>query len=138
MKLTSIAKRLELIPGLIPGRLTNIHEERTTPVGRKLDGEYRESIFRFTFSNEIYSSATKTCETEINEILQKLESNVNIFNEVRDISGVSQLVVAMYIDANSSLSLDPDLLKRISELNIEFSLDLYPPDKGSAEVYASN
>jgi hypothetical protein len=129
LNLTKISERLtRSLPGMIPGRLCNVGEERITPKGQKLEGVYKDSWFVFSFSEDIHSSKAKSLTVALYDFLERLEPCEDLFHQLAESGGNAEFFIGLFIDENSGLNFDPDLLRKLGELNIELGLDIYPPD----------
>ena len=129
-KLTEVSEQIiKLFPEIIPGQLCNIGEDRMTPIGRKLEGMYTDSRFSFAFSEETYNSKLKTLEDSINEVLEKLILCKDLLLKFTSKNGSIEFFIGLFVDANSGIVLDTDLIKRLADLKIGLGFDIYPPEK---------
>ena len=131
--LAEIYQVLSQMPEVIPGRLCNIGEERTTPHGEKLDGHYTESWCGFGFTDEKQSSDDQTLSDAINTIMAKLSPHKDLFAGNSKTGGTADFFIGLFVDANCGVVLDVELLKKLADLQIEVGFDIYPPDTTSAD-----
>jgi hypothetical protein len=110
-------------------RLCNVGEQRVTPAGRPLEGVYTDSWFVLSFSTDLQSSGSKPLEEVFDELMGKFEIAGNLFRDLNKMGGTAELHIGVFLDANSGFGLDTNLLKKLTDLNIELGFDLYPPDK---------
>jgi hypothetical protein len=129
LKLIEISERLiQSLPGIIPWRLCNIGEERTTPKGQKLDGLCTVSWFGSSFSEEIHSSKSKPLEVAIDETLEIPYACEDVFRDITKMGAQTIFRVGLFVDQNSGLIFGADLVKKLADLNIQLQMEIWPPD----------
>jgi hypothetical protein len=57
-----------------------------------------------------------------------LSTRKDYFHRVRSEGGESELFIGWFCEGQSGEVFNHDLLARVAELNIDLSLDVYPPD----------
>ena len=129
MNVNGIYETLSRIPGIIPDRLINIGEQRTDPKGAKLEGVYVKSRCGFGFTKEWQSSSSVGLPDALDAIITKLGPYKHLLREITDSGGKLDFFIGLGIDANAGLTLNVELLGKLSDLCIEVGSDIYPPDK---------
>ena len=98
-------------------------ERRVTPAGRPLKGTHKETYWYRSLPISHNAQLNKSVKT----LISRLSSKKNFFKKVRAKGGKVEFYVGLFINRNSGESLDQDLLKDLSDLQIDLALDIYPP-----------
>jgi hypothetical protein len=98
-------------------------DQRVTPTGHPLEGTRKETYWyrNFPLSRDAQLSSS------IKSLLNRLSSRKSFFKKVRAKGGTVELFVGWFINRNSGETLGQDVLKDLSNLQIDLSLDVYPP-----------
>ena len=124
---------LSAIPGIHIGRMMNFGEDRYTPTGRRLPGQYHDSRFGFDFSPDhewVRSDATNSSDA-VAEILNKLRPHQQLLSDLASKGCELSIIVSVSVDANTATHVNPDLAAKLSDMHMTLWYDLYPPDKSS-------
>jgi hypothetical protein len=113
-----ICRRLKMAPKW----LQQIGCPRTTPEGRLLGGVYDRNYCSFPIQ--------RCCEDEVLETLLErvsitLMEHKELFIEIRKDKGRSEFFVGWYASSNNGCVFNTALLKKLTELEIDISLDVY-------------
>jgi hypothetical protein len=128
---TEVRDALSTIPGIHIGRLMNFGQDRYTPTGRRLPGQYHDSRFGFDFRSGdewARSDVTDSSET-VEEILRKLHPYKELLADLAAKGCRLSIIVAVGVDANTSTHISPELAAKLADMHITLCYDLYPPDK---------
>jgi hypothetical protein len=104
-----------------PFNAWSIGDDRVTPAGTKLPGTRQETMcaFRFEHDGDQLSSA-------VDEVVEHLFLRKSHVQELLDTGGTLALNIGLNGQFNSSFELDPDSLRRMSELGICLSVECFP------------
>lgn len=126
--LEGLFKQLCEIEGLIPGRIWLVGDERQTIKGKRLDGHYKESYCYVSLSEGLTRSSDQSLPESIEIFLEKTEALRDEFTQHVKSGGELEFFIGLYVDGNNDITLNPSLMGKLSELNIELGFDIYPPD----------
>lgn len=131
----SVFEALKKSTGLIPGRIWKVGDKRLTNKGKELEGTYDKSYCFLDLFSVPQKSEIESPVEAINRALNSLTSINDILVDHKNSGGEIELLLSLFIDANSGLILDPATLRNLVEQDIELSFDIYPPpspvkDKG--------
>ena len=129
LNLDSAYAELSNISGVIPGRLCNYGEPRKTPTGIDLPGQYNESWFSIGFTDDLKSSNEESIEMFLEKTINKLIIKRKILTELANNGSKLVFFIGLFINKNSGIILDLDLIKGLKNLGIGLEFDVYPPDK---------
>lgn len=133
LNLTKISQEIcELLPDVLLKQVCNAGDERITPKGNKIPGICTQSHFAFAFSEDTTNTDENSLEAAILETLTKLEPCNKLLREFVTAAGSIEFFIGVFIDRNSGIVLDPKLVQRVAESNVEIQLDIYPPDHKTA------
>jgi hypothetical protein len=130
---TEVRDALSAIPGIHIGRLMNFGQDRYTPTGRRLPGQYRDSRFGFDFwsGKEWAKSEVKDSSQAVEDILRKLQPHKQRLAALAAKGCELSIIVAVSVEANTSTHVSPDLAAKLAGMHMTLWYDLYPPDKAS-------
>jgi hypothetical protein len=120
---------LAKIPGIFPGRLVTVGEQRSTPRGDILEGNYSESRCGFGFTKEWQRSDSEDLPVALERAIEMLSPHKDVLKSVVETGGVLDFFVGLGIAANSGFILEPALMNKLADMSIKLSFDLYPPRK---------
>ena len=107
--------------GLDPRRSWVAREKRTSPEGAPLAGVWPDS---YAFARLPSEGATLSqCLNRALGILEPFSNELAAFVQA---GGRAELFVGWHFDANSGDTLDSSLLRRLSNSQLDLSLDVYP------------
>lgn len=95
---------------------------RTTPAGEFLDGFYRASYCNFRLVTKAPGRFTEA----LAPLLDKLEGNQSIFRQIALTGGRIELYVGVFVEGDSGFTLAIDDMRRMAELSLELSVEVYP------------
>jgi len=101
-------------------------EPRTTPTGRRLQGENRESYWAARLIEGRWPPTGLA--VLLGHVLDQLAPHRHFFHGFRSQGGTIELFVGWFFDGQSGDVFDCDLLARMADLKIGLSLDIYGPD----------
>jgi hypothetical protein len=116
------------IDGLTPGVIWKVGDQKRTPRGDIIQGNYRNSFCSFDFFNDWQKSEVESLPSVMEKILDQLNEYKKILNEHVSDGGTLDMYASWYITENSGETLPVNLLRKLADLNIELQLDIYPPD----------
>lgn len=94
-----------------------------TPAGRPLEGTHKETYWYRNFP----LSRNAQLSSSLKSLLNRLSNRKNFFKKVRAKGGTVEFFVGWFIKLNSGETLGQDVLKNLSNLQIDLALDVYPP-----------
>jgi hypothetical protein len=94
-----------------------------TPAGRPLEGTRKETYWYRNFP----LSRNAQLSSSLKSLLNRLSNRKNFFKKVRAKGGTVEFFVGWFIKRNSGETLGQDVLKNLSNLQIDLALDVYPP-----------
>ena len=94
-----------------------------TPAGTPPEGTRKETYWY----RSLPLSRNAELSSSIKSLLNRLSSRKNFFKKVRAKGGTVEFFVGWFIERNSGETLGQDVLKDLSNLQIDLSLDVYPP-----------
>lgn len=124
-----ISKAVLSLSGFLLKKRWKKSEPRKTLDGKPMQGVYAESYCNFSFSETRQKSEVELLPSAIQKICQQLEQIRPVMNEHIASGGITSFFVGLFIDANSGVTIDRDLLQELSNLGIALEFDIYPPDK---------
>ncbi len=98
-----------------------------TPAGHPLEGIRKETYWYRSLS----LSRNAQLSSSIKALLNRLSSRKNFFKKIRAKGGTAEFFVGWFIERNSGDTLGQEVLKGLSNLQIDLALDLYPPDRNT-------
>jgi hypothetical protein len=98
-------------------------DQRVTPAGHPLEGARKETYWY----RSLPLSRNAQLSSSIKALLNRLPSRKNFFKKVRAKGGTVEFFVGWFIKRNSGETLGQDVLKDLSNLQIDLALDVYPP-----------
>lgn len=125
--LSSVYESLTGISDFRPGRILRSGNQRTTVQGEPLSGTYKESYCYLDVLPDHQKSSIEQPGAAIERILTRLESFKDLLQEHSDTGGESEFFLAFFVDANSSETFYPSLMKKLLDFNIQLAIDIYPP-----------
>jgi hypothetical protein len=110
--------------GIVPKLYHAVGERRQTPAGQMLDGVYAETywLYRFPVGPEM------TIEDGVEQAVATLLPKGNFFKDLVASGGSAELFIGVFLRRNMGVELNQGLLKRVTELNLNLSFDVYVPD----------
>lgn len=111
---------------LIPRRSWQAGLSRTTPKGMPLEGTNPNTYWTSDIAEGQWPD--KDLNKAINDLLDKLKSYKDMFQQITDDGGTVEFFVGWYFQGNSGDDFDHVVLGKMSDLKINLSLDIYPPD----------
>jgi uncharacterized protein DUF4279 len=94
-----------------------------TPAGHPLEGARKDTYWY----RSLPLSRNAQLSSSIKALLNRLPSRKNFFKKVRAKGGTVEFFVGWFIERNSGETLGQDVLKDLSNLQIDLALDVYPP-----------
>lgn len=119
------AEEITAIMRCEPDRAESVGAPRTTPKGQPLEGIYSESFWMKKF--DVRES---TLRWAIVKALTLAESVPNATRQLASGGGRVEFFIGWFIDKNTDDVLPFDLLKKLADLQIDLSFDVY---NGSAD-----
>jgi len=113
---------------LEPFRCWRAGEPRTTPIGKPLSGNWRESYWT---SRDIANGEWPgvSLPTALGQVLDRLFAHRGFFHRIRAEGGRTEFFIGWYLEGNTGDVFGCDLLARMADLKIDFSPDIYPLDQ---------
>ena len=130
LDLAEIKQRvIKLLPDANFGEVITAGKEIITKAGKETGSRYGKSFFNFSFSNESYNSESKNLEKAIRKILDKLAPCRELFNKLAEENISKILFAGIFLDKNSGIIFNSELIHELDEFGMEIQLDIYPPEK---------
>ena len=107
--------------GLQARRMWKAGEKRQTLTGAPLSGLYKETYCTF----DLAPPRGYELERFIERCNKALESHKRFLNHISSTGGSVEYFVGMYLDKNHGVEFCPELLARLTKLQIGLSFDLY-------------
>lgn len=98
-------------------------DQRVTSAGHPSEGSCKETYWYHDF----LLSRNAQLGSSIKSLLHRLSSRKNFFKKIRAKGGTVEFFVGWFIERNSGETLGQDVLKDLSNLQIDLALDVYPP-----------
>lgn len=98
-------------------------DQRVTPTGHPLEGSRKGTYWYHDFP----LSRNAQLSSSIRSLLDRLSSRKTFFKKVRAKGGTVESFVGWFIERNSEETLGQNVLKDLSNLQIDLALDVYPP-----------
>jgi hypothetical protein len=124
--LRELYESLQRVPGIL---LRRLNQGNTHIKGNLLPGVYSESMFGFAFSKNAESSDSVSLECAVQNILDALQPFRAHLKKLGMNGGSAAFFIGLFIDSNSGIVLDTDLLERIATYGMSLEFDIYPPDQ---------
>lgn len=111
--------------GLSPSLCNDVGAGRRTPTGQVLDGVYTETywLYKFGFPTE------PEIEDCITKALSMLSPKRDFLNRICSTGGRCELFIGMFLERNTGIELDRDLIRQVAEVGLALSFDVFVPDK---------
>ncbi len=110
-----------------PNRSWKVGNQRKTPKGTLLSGQYSESYWNADpFSYGEYVSTDFFAEDIIKDVIETIEQHKSFFHKLSQEGARIILQVYSYSHRNYAIEIPPNILKKLSELEISFAHDIYP------------
>jgi hypothetical protein len=132
--LKEISKVFGSIQGFTLKRVWKVGDPGKTPKGDSLEGNYPDSYCYFQIFDEPQSSDKKTLAEALEGAVNELKPHKKTLDELDKDGAEVNFFIGWYFDANSGETLNPDLLKKLADLNIGLEFDLYPPGLNGNET----
>jgi hypothetical protein len=120
--------------GMPPYRCWSAGEPRTTPANTPLSGTWRETYW----CSEALSNGALPGEFDlpaaIERLLDRLQQHKEFFRGIRSEGGIVELFVGWYLPEQGGEVLGHALSRRLGDLMIDLSLDIYPPDQPQNDI----
>ena len=130
--------RITEVLGREPTRASWAGAPRTTRKGDPLPGTYRESYWTSgrlrggEWAPESWSSRDLT--TGIEELLWELAEHKRFFAELRSEGGTVEFFIGWFLDGMTGEVFRHDLLRKLADLQVDLSFDVYPPDGAAPDA----
>lgn len=105
---------------LVPSRAWTVDERRSTPADTPLDGRWDRTYCCFPMS-----AGDDDLEPGIEAALDILEAHGDFIRELTSSGGTAEFFVGLFVEVSGACVLPPDMLRRMTALNISLSLDVY-------------
>lgn len=115
--------------GMQPTRSWLAGEARTTPKGASLGGSRANSYWAARLIEGEISSEVSEVEDTLDQVVSRLSAHAVSLGAFSKTGGSLILYLSLFGAQNFGLTLSPALLARISALNLELDLDVYPESK---------
>ena len=112
--------------GIMPEIAQDVGEERKNPKGVPLPGVYKETRCSFSIGKGDFSAI----EQELHTFTAKLLTIYTELKYITDTGGRIEYFIGCFIEGNSGMSLDEQLMRDLSQLKICLDFDLYGADDG--------
>lgn len=107
--------------GMIPSVKHIDGEQRKTPKGTKLDGNYERHYCCF----DMVTNDGEHLPDALGRLADGLQQHKLLFERIRSTGGTVMFYVNWHSPGNTGESLDADLLSKIGQLGIDLGLDVY-------------
>jgi hypothetical protein len=119
---TMQAERINEMLGMLPDHSGSLGEDRFTPKGNPLPGEYKHSFWRRLLAvpndDELEQFLTST--------LGQLESHAEFIMDLIAGGGSARLFIGLFLEQeNIGIELSPEIQTRCSRLGISLGFDIY-------------
>ena len=131
--LAHIYVTLGRVPSFVPGRIWKVGDDRQTPRGEKLEGHYDESYCFFRLFDNPQSSDVETPSAALGRLVTSLAGLKDDLRNHVESGGTLELLLSVYVDSNSGETFRPDLMGEMANLQIQLSVDIYPPNSVEQE-----
>ncbi len=101
-------------------------EERKTPKGTSIGGRRSNSYWTTRLTDGEIDSEVWQLEDYLEKMYQQIAPKIESLETFFESSGRLELFVSLFGTRNFGFVLNPDLLLRLGEANIELQLDIYP------------
>jgi len=108
--------------GLEPQIAHSVGARRLTPAGEPLDGFYRTSYCNFDLVEKAFGDFTEA----LAPLLSQLDGKQSIFRQIALTGGRTELYVGVFVEGDSGFTLATDDMRRMAELSLELSVEVYP------------
>jgi hypothetical protein len=98
-----------------------------TPAGHPLEGIHKETFWYRSLS----LSRNAQLNSSIKALLNRLSSRKYFFKKIRAKGGTAEFFVGWFIERNSGDTLGQEVLKGLSNPQIDLALDVYPPGRNT-------
>jgi hypothetical protein len=119
--------------GMEPSHAWRAGGPRMTPAGTPLPGVHRETYWT-SGSLERGGWPGRSLTAALKVLLDELEPQKFLFRSVCAEGGRVEFFIGWYFTRNSGDVVDAATLKRMGDLGIDLSLDLYPPDQSQTDI----
>ena len=124
---TADPAEITLALGIIPSRSWRAGEPRCTPTGSPLKGRWPETYWTARLAEGEWP--TKSLVDAISDLIDQLAAHEDYFHQFRSKGGKIELFIGWFFEGQSGDVFSHHLLARMADLNIDLSLDVYPPDR---------
>lgn len=108
--------------GMEPQVACSVGARRVNPVGELLDGVYRASYCSFDLEVKASGDFTEA----LAPLLSQLDGKQSLFRQIALTGGRTELYVGVFVDGDSGFTLAIDDMRRLAELSLELSVEVYP------------
>ncbi|MCS4231150.1 DUF4279 domain-containing protein [Stenotrophomonas chelatiphaga] len=108
--------------GLQPEIACSVGSRRANPSGELLDGFYPTSYCCFDMVREGFGDFTEA----LAPLLDQLDGKEDAFRQIASTGGRSELYVGVFVEGSSGFTLTGADIKRLAELSLELSVEVYP------------
>jgi hypothetical protein len=100
----------------------NVGDERRTPTGTRLQGQYRDTRWRHSFRQEIRN---QWFVDEITALIQLLMPHKLFLHRVRASGGTGEIIVQFFGDGYLADSVPLETLAKMVELQLDFGIECF-------------
>ena len=108
--------------GITPKHMWTVGEPRKTPRGDPLPGNYKETYCYFL----VGSGEGKELAKLLDSCCDRLYQHADFFQSIRSTGGKLEYFIGWFADNNCGETFDIGLLRKLVDLGIDISIDLYP------------
>jgi hypothetical protein len=107
--------------GLSPFRKWKAGSQRTTPTGKQLPGTYKETYCVF----DLDEKSDGELESTLCTLTKQFRSLKHFFKKVRSTGGSIEYFIGLFVEKNTGIELDGNLMAQLVNLGIDLSFDIY-------------
>jgi hypothetical protein len=120
-----LSREITSILQVEPRHSGDVGSTRMTPKGTQLAGVYDQTFWTARIVDG--SSAGRSLAAAVSEILDRFEVQQDFFRDFSSTGGRAELFIGWFLDnGNSGDVLEHRLLRRLADLGLDLSFDIYP------------
>ena len=125
--LIGIYQKVSTLHDFTPGRIWKTGDQRSAQQGKTLEGVYKESYCYFSLVKNPQKSTVESPSQAIERALASLVPlQADLQNHARS-GGELEFFLSLYIESNSGETFHPELIRKLADLKMRLSIDIYPP-----------